>query len=253
VDSHNNNIPIVGVLSKPNWTLPNLTPPSLTRIPTPLPRPNPHPTSQSPLKLVVYRSTSGSTTRRYLEIYFAKILRMRYFGTDPNHNLDTADLDVVAFSPTLPPPKKLKSYRFRAGGSADSEGYYPIPSSAKASTAMPTPLIYHPPRASQYSTSVLTLDPYVRHDFSLRRTYKNDLRPQIRPFNRCIILDRSKWSSPNMMATNSAPVQRESVKVELDAGSSQRRTIPTTERGRSTQTILSCIPESNLYALSNEQ
>jgi hypothetical protein len=59
---------------------------------------------------------------------------MRYLGTDPNHNLDTSDPDInVAFPPALPAPKKVKPYRFHVSGSAKSEGYYPIPSSAKAS------------------------------------------------------------------------------------------------------------------------
>lgn len=66
--------------------------------------------------------------------YYAKILLMRYLGSDSNHTLDPTDPDLkVAFPPDPPPPKKVKPYRFHASGSARSEGYYKIPSSAKAS------------------------------------------------------------------------------------------------------------------------
>jgi hypothetical protein len=61
--------------------------------------------------------------------YFANIFLVRYFGTYLNYTLDTSDPDIhVAFAPALPPPKKVKAYGFHA-----SEGYYAIPSSAKAS------------------------------------------------------------------------------------------------------------------------
>src|SRR5271170_6518302 len=73
----------------------------------PLPRPKISPDAGISAQLGVLSLDLGIDDE---ETYFAKILLMRYLGTDPNHNLDTSDPDInVAFP--LPYLHQRKSSR----------------------------------------------------------------------------------------------------------------------------------------------